>query len=215
MSEEVSYKLFEQPSQNIAPDIYEPYPHQLAEISKGIDNQKSNLSWVILNNRYVLVFILQEPCVVDLVALYQYWIREQLGQASLPLASRPLLVPIRYSLPPKLQDNASKLQHWLMLLGINLEWVGEHEAFIHSIPLCLPYLNLRLFLNSIADCEVVQQHQLLELLNQSQTFDLHHLNIEEKVELNELLLRLYKEKNRHTGLLKELTNEECRKLLHA
>ncbi|CAM2812474.1 DNA mismatch repair protein MutL [Legionella steigerwaltii] len=212
ISEDTSYRLFEQPNREQSQEIYEPYP-KLTGSSRTIYNLEPELSWVHLNNRYILVFIQQEPYVVDIVALHQYRSQELIAQLVLPLTSRPLLVPIRYSLPPKLQNNKVELERCLRQLGMNLEWTGEHEVLIRTIPLCMPNLDLRLFLDSIAECDEIVQNQLLELLNQSQTFDPRLLSLEEKMELNELLLKIYKDKDKKAGLFKVLTQEECRKLV--
>ncbi|WP_131793848.1 DNA mismatch repair endonuclease MutL [Fluoribacter gormanii] len=212
-SEEVVYVLSEQQHQNQVQTIYEPYP-KLAVPSKSIYNFETELSWVILNNKYILVFINQQPYVVDIVTLYQCRMKEQIPDLRFPLTSRPLLVPIRYSFPQKHQSRTIELVQNLKALGINLDWSGDNEVLIRSIPLCMPYLDLRLFLDSIAEGDV-QQQQLLELMNQSQTFDPRLLSLEEKMDLNELLLKIYKEDSKRQGLLKALTNEECKKLVDA
>ncbi|MCW8444927.1 DNA mismatch repair endonuclease MutL [Fluoribacter gormanii] len=212
-SEEVVYVLSEQQHQNQVQTIYEPYP-KLAVPSKSIYNFETELSWVILNNKYILVFINQQPYVVDIVTLYQCRMKEQIPDLRFPLTSRPLLVPIRYSFPQKHQSRTIELVKNLKALGINLDWSGDNEVLIRSIPLCMPYLDLRLFLDSIAEGDV-QQQQLLELMNQSQTFDPRLLSLEEKMDLNELLLKIYKEDSKRQGLLKALTNEECKKLVDA
>lgn len=207
-NEEITYTSFEQASP--AQAIYESYP-KLAASSKSVYSLETELSWIILNSRYILAFIHQQPYVVDVVSLHQYRLQEQMHQLVLPLASRPLLVAMRYSFPEKLRG--SSLDQCLKQLGMSLEWLGENEAVIRSIPLCMPHLDLRLFLDSVAACDVVNQNTLLELMNRAQIFDPRLLNLEEKMELNELLLRLYKEGNKSLGLFKGLTIEDCRNLL--
>ncbi|WP_454782759.1 DNA mismatch repair endonuclease MutL [Legionella sp. WA2022007384] len=214
INEEAAYGLSEPMHQNRVQTIYEPYPKLVAP-SKSIYHCEPELSWIILNSRYILVFINQQPYVVDIMTLYQYRIQEQIPHLLFPLASRPLLVPIRYSFPQERHSSAIKLVQNLKSLGINLEWREDNEVLIRSIPLCMPHLDLRLFLDSIAECDVVQQDQLLELMNQSQIFDPRLLSLEEKMELNELLLKIYKEDNKRQGLFRALTNEECKKFVDA
>ncbi|QMT58953.1 DNA mismatch repair endonuclease MutL [Legionella sp. PC997] len=210
--EDAPYELSEPSHQNQIQTIYEPYP-KLIVSSNSIYHCETELSWVILNSRYIIVFINQQPYIVDIITLYQHRMQEQIPQLFFPLASRPLLVPIRYSFPQKRHSNSIELVQSLKSLGIHMEWVDDNEVLIRSIPLCMPHLDLRLFLDSIAECNVVQQDQLLELMNQSQKFDPRLLNREEKIELNELLLKIYKEKNKKFGLFKALTNEDCKKLV--
>lgn len=211
-NEEASYALFEQPSREQEQAIYEPYP-KLDASSKSVYNSETELFWVILNNRHILAFINQQPYVVDVVTLHQYRLQQQIFQLVLPLASRPLLVAVRYSFPLKRRSSAPELEECLKQLGMNLEWLGDNEVVIRSMPLCMPYLDLRLFLDSVAACEVVNQNTLLELMNRSQTFDPRLLSLEEKMELNELLLRLYNEENKRPGLFKVFTSEDCKNLL--
>ncbi|QLZ67535.1 DNA mismatch repair protein MutL [Legionella sp. PC1000] len=212
-NEEIAYALFEQPRHEEVQAVYEPYP-KLAASSKSLYNLETELPWIILNSQYILAFIHQQPYVVDVVSLHQYRLQEQIPQLVLPLASRPLLVAIPYSFPQKLQSSSLELEQCLQQLGINLEWLGENEAVIRSMPLCMPHLDLRLFLDSVAACDVVNQNTLLELMNRSQVFDPRLLSLEEKMELNELLLRLYNEENKRPGLFKVLTSEDCKNLLH-
>jgi len=214
MEDAASYVLFHPSAQGQNQEIYEPYP-QLSEFKRPRDSSETELPWVILTNRYILTFIHQQPHVIDVVALHQYKLEKQISQLVLPLASRPLLVPIRYSLPLKLQNHKEHLEQGLKQLGVGLEWIGEHEVQIRSIPLCMPYLDLRLFLDSVAECGVVQQSTLMELMSRSQLFDPRLLSLEEKIDLNELLLHIYQEGHQQPGLFKALTNEACRKLVGA
>ncbi|KTD44185.1 DNA mismatch repair endonuclease MutL [Legionella parisiensis] len=212
LNEETSYSSFEQKSHVQVQEIYEPYP-KLAPSSKSVYNLETELPWIILNRRYILAFIHQQPYIVDVVTLHQYRLQEQMSQLVLPLASRPLLVAMRYSFPQKFQGSSLALEQYLKQLGMNLEWLGANEAVIRSIPLCMPHLDLRLFLDSVAACDVVNQNTLFELMNRSQIFDPRLLSLEEKRELNELFLRLYNEANKKPGLFKMLTSEDCKKLL--
>ncbi|MGM9454258.1 DNA mismatch repair endonuclease MutL [Legionella bozemanae] len=211
-NEEISYTLFEQSRHKQAQAIYEPYS-KLAASSKSVYNLETELSWIILNSRYILVFIHQQPYVVDVVALHQYRLQEQIPQLVLPLASRPLLVAMRYSFPQKLQGSLLELEQYLKQLGVNLEWLGDNEVIIRSIPLCMPHLDLRLFLDAVAACDVVNQNTFLELMNRSQILDPRLLSLEEKMELNKLFLRLYNEENKKLGLFKVLTSDDCKNLL--
>lgn len=97
---------------------------------------------------------------------------------------------------------------------MHLEWMSEKETLIRSIPLCMPYLDLRLYLDAVVALDSLQQLQLLELMNQSQVFDPGLLSLEEKMELNEFLLRLRREEGNMNGVFKQLTNEDCWNLLH-
>ncbi|QEY50346.1 DNA mismatch repair endonuclease MutL [Legionella longbeachae] len=195
---------------NQAKEIYEPYP-KLALISEHVNSLEQ--PWVILNNHYILVFLHQQPYIVNLVALQQFKAQQQLAGLSFPLASRPLLVPIRCSLPSKIAPKLPDFIQSLYQLGIHVEHIGDQDVFIRSIPLCMPYLDLRLFLEALTRLEVINSSKLTELMIQSQAFDPRLLSPEEKMELNELLLRAHAGKNKEAGLFRALTVEDCRNLL--
>ncbi|KTD66539.1 DNA mismatch repair protein MutL [Legionella santicrucis] len=195
---------------NQAKEIYEPYP-KLTLISECVNSQEQ--PWVILNGHYILVFIRQQPYIVNLVALQHYKVRQHLSGLVFPLASRPLLVPIRYSLSHKIATNLPSFIQCLCQLGIHIEHFDDQEVLIRSIPLCMPYLDLRLFLEAVAELEIIHPTKLTELMIQAQVFDPRLLSPEEKMELNELLLRAHAEKNNETGLFRALTVEDCRNLL--
>ncbi|WP_027270890.1 DNA mismatch repair endonuclease MutL [Legionella sainthelensi] len=195
---------------NQAKEIYEPYP-KLALISEQVNSVEQR--WVILNNHYILVFLHQQPYVVNLSALQQFKVRQQLAGFSFPLASRPLLVPIRCSFPYKIVSNLPDLIQSLDQLGIHVEHLGDQDVLIRSIPLCMPYLDLRLFIEALTGLEVINSSKLTDLMIQSQVFDPRLLSSEEKMELNELLLKVHAEKNKEAGLFRALTVEDCRNLL--
>lgn len=193
--------------------ICEPYPQLFALMprSASVDVE---VPWVILNSHYLLAFIQQQPYIVDVFALQKYLLQEQLTQQNLPLASRPLLVPIHYTITPHLRQEITELSYNLSQLGILLELSGENEVLIRTIPLSIPYLDLRLFLDAVACLEQLHLNALLTLVSEAQIFDPRLLSSEEKMELNQLLIKSHGQEQEKPGLFKALTVEDCRKLLH-
>lgn len=200
---------FDRPK-SFAQEIYEPYP-QLTPVQEGLHTY--DLPWVSLNNQYILVFIHQQPYIVNLLTLQQYKIQQQLSELTFPLASRPLLVPIQYTLSPQLAISIPNLIQSFNQLGMQIEDLGNQEIVIRSIPVCLPYLDLRLFLETLTDLESFHSSQLIKLMSNSQVFDPRLFSVEEKKELNELLLNIHGANDRTAGLFKALTHEDCRNLL--
>ncbi len=173
------------------------------------------LSWVMLNNQHSLIFIKQEPYLVDVLALQRIWLLEQLQQAVIPLENRPLLVPVSYSISPKLQERIEDLQSCLEQLGIRSEWsIKEDKLLIRSIPIKVPYLDLRLFLEALVKLESIEVNSLLELMSQMQNCDPKLLSVEERMALNHFLLRIQNQKSQLQGVFKDLSSEDCRMLLH-
>ncbi|MFT4058557.1 MAG: DNA mismatch repair endonuclease MutL [Legionella sp.] len=210
--EEVLYELISEPPQ-AQKHLCEPYPQPFVPEPR-IEQPNDEVSWVILNNCYILALVQQQPYLVDAQALYQQMIEERLKQSVLPLPSRPLLVPVRYSLPNALQGEIAKLQQSLFQLGIQLEQSNTHELLIRSIPISLPYLELRLFLDAMITLEKLSPEQLLVLMIKSQVFEPRLLSAAEKMELNQLLMKFYGHQQKKTGVFKALTIEDCRNLLN-
>mgnify|MGYP000461567513 CR=1 FL=1 len=210
--EERTYVLAQQTHEYIE-EVCEPYP-QLFSLAPHVEDEKTEVPWVILNNNYILAFVEQQPYLVDVLALQKRLVQEQLTQQARPLANRPLLVPIRYIISESLREQLTELSYNLSQLGIQLELTGEYELLIRSIPLSIPYLDLRLFLDILSESDTVHPDKLLDLVAQAQVFDPRLLSLEEKMELNQLLIKSHGQKNKTPGLFKALTAEDCRNLLH-
>ncbi|MBL7480677.1 DNA mismatch repair endonuclease MutL [Legionella bononiensis] len=200
--------------------VYELNSERVYKLSQNtrtaISDASSELeaSWVILNNQYILVLLKQQPYIVDIVALYQKWIQCQLGHASLPLESRPLLVPVTYSLPNLLNVGIDELKYNLAQLGVQMELLKENNILIRTVPIKLPYLDLSLFIRSFFELNEIHLNALLELLSKSQIFDPKYFSLEERMELNNLLLHAQHQEIKYQEAFKALTIEDCRMLLH-
>ena len=175
---------------------------------------EADSSWIFLNNQYILLFIQQQPCLIDVIALQQYGLLAQLNQNSYPLESRPLLVPISFSMPSQLKDKINELQEYCVQLGIQIELLQEDRLLIRSVPVKVPYLDIRLFLDLVAELEFFQLEILLEVIGRAQTFDPKQLSSEERMELNQLLLNVQNQDLKPQGIFKALTVEDFRMLLH-
>lgn len=210
---EKSYKPSDELATACAKEIREPYP-QLELLSRERTRQETDVSWVILNNQYILSFVQHKPYLINLLALHQHAVRERLAQQILPWAHRPLLVPIRYSLPQQLAHKITELSQRLEQLGIRCELTGIHEVLIRTIPVSVPYLDLRLFLDTVSALDQWSLEQLSELMSQSQVFDPRLLSREEKIELEQVFVRLHGGEDKREGLFKVLTIEHCQSLLH-
>ncbi|HAT8178807.1 TPA: DNA mismatch repair endonuclease MutL [Legionella pneumophila] len=190
-----------------------------SKTSKGYKNSSSvyypetEFQWVILNERFILVFIKQQPYLVDIVALFQEWTEKQLMRKALPLESRPLLISIRYPLPKQWMHKSDKLKDELALVGIRIECPNADELLIRSIPLRAPYLDVRLFFHSLGKLDFIHTVQLMELISRSQFFDPKQLTVEERIEMNQLLLELSLKEGKH-NTCKALTMDDCRMLLY-
>jgi DNA mismatch repair protein MutL len=175
----------------------------------GADESSS----VILNNQYSIVFIAQKPYIVDMRRLQHQWVYHQLSGQPLPLANRPLLVPVNYAIPPALESKKEDLAFYLGQLGLNSEYSKEGYIFIRSIPMSIPYLDIRLFLETVATLELFSLEGLKELLAQCQVFDLKFLSNDEQKELVRFFLQLQHQETTCSLIGKQLTIDDCRMLL--
>ena len=171
-------------------------------------------SWVILNTQYILVFLKQQPHLVDLIALQKKWLLSQLSSDNLPLESRPLLVPVTYAVSPKLKERMNELQLGVAQVGIRMEWSKEDKLLIRTVPIKAPYLDLRLFVESVIALESFQLEQMIQVISQCQRFEPKLLSVEERMELNHFLLAEQNKGARSEGIYKILSVDDCRMLLH-
>lgn len=187
-------------------------PKQLNKPRNFLRDSESKLSWVVLNSQHCLILIQGEPYLVDIIALQQHQLLAYLKQAGFPLQDRPLLVPLSYIIPPTVIQKFNELQKWCSQLGIHMELKND-SLLIRSVPVAVPYLDIRLLLNAIAALDTFQLEDLLELVTCSQRFDPNQLSLDERNELNQWLINLQSQKAWHTKLFKKLSSEDCRMLL--
>ncbi len=190
--------------------IHEPSP--LLSVSTP-NYFTADVSWIILNNCFILTFIDQQPYLVNFPSLQTEVLQKQLTELVLPWPSRPLLVPIRYSLIDEPQLKISELGICLRQLGIEIELINDAEILVRTIPLATPNLDLRLLFNAIKTLTEVDIGELIKLIIKAQVFDPRLLSQEEKIEFNSLLHARYRQEKQKKGLFKALTIEDCRDLL--
>lgn len=170
--------------------------------------------WIVLNNQYILLFLKQQPYLVDVAALQQQRMSMVLKQTPLPLDSRPLLVPITYSLPHQLMPVINDLKSHLDQLGLHIELSNTDNLVIRSVPIKLPYLDLKTFFDSLIRVEELQLETLVELLCLSQVVDPRYFNREERIEINEMFFYSQDLIIKHQNVCKALTVDDCRMLFH-
>lgn len=183
--------------------IHEPYmPFTVHQFQKP----DSEIPWVFLNSKYILVFIKEQAYVVDVLTLYQNYLANLLSSTELPLASRPLLVPINHTVSCSLE-----MQQILAQVGMQIEVLTPATVSVRSMPIQLPHLDIRCFLDlCTSTASSVSIHKIFEFLSKAQKFDPRMFSNEERMELNKLLL----DSKVPASLCKLLTEEDCRKLLH-
>lgn len=187
--------------------------NKVIKVKNAVYSSADNSAWIILNNRYIVLFIKQQPHLVDVLGLQQLWLADQLDQIKFPLISRPLLVPIGYPVPLSLKTRMSELGGCLEQLGIHIEF-KEDRVLFRSVPIIVPYLDLSLFLDSVAALKTLNIEQLIQVICQSQYLDATLLSPEERMELNHWLSDAQNRDISLQGISKVLSVDNCRMLLH-
>jgi DNA mismatch repair protein MutL len=168
--------------------------------------------WTVLNKRFCLLWIDKQPYLVDVLKIYQAWLQQNINPES-PLASRPLLVAVRFPAAPHVQQKMYELQRSLLSLGIVVE---EHanELIIRSVPIIAPYLNIKLFFEQLSHLDDYTLAKVLHELVHSQLVDAQQLSVEERAALSEYVLTIQNNKSTQAMFFKPLTMDDCRMLLH-
>ncbi|MDP1603084.1 MAG: DNA mismatch repair endonuclease MutL [Legionella sp.] len=119
--------------------------------------------WTLVSPRFAILSLNKTAYLIDLEGLQKQLLLASLQNASLPLAHRPLLVPVYFEhrLPI---DNLTSAKTELGELGIGVEDAGDLKWAIRSLPILLPGLDIKSFLLSFFKMPTASITQRLELL---------------------------------------------------
>ncbi len=156
-------------------EVYTKQPlHAIARVEESSVN-----SWLTLNAHFGLVFLHEQPYLVDVVPAQQQRLLSLVNQQALPLASRPLLVPVRYTIDKIDGQFVDQCQSMLAQLGIGFDWISKTEVVVRTIPLLFPQLDIKKLLHRL-NGSISTQTSLLTLVVACQSFDAHQMNLEDK-----------------------------------
>lgn len=150
----------------------------------------------------------------DWPALYRAWLLKQIGYQPLPLASRPLLVPVRYQYE-KIIDNSrqQRYSHLLGEIGIRVSWLQEPQILIQTLPLLTPHLAIKEFFSELLNTPMPTENELIHLLLANQT--LPALTSSAHSDFKDYLYHQADMLANETPFCKPLSPLFCRELLHA
>ncbi|CDZ77888.1 DNA mismatch repair protein MutL [Legionella massiliensis] len=204
---------YEMPTESKVLKLSEPYtppPLQTRNLSIPRTELKS---WIVLNPSFALLFLQEQPYIVDVIAIQQNWLLDFLNTESLPLACRPLLVPVSFPIKSSRAEAISSYYQALALVGIELDLVGENTLIIRSLPRAVPHLDLKLFLTRVFELEQPATAELLVLLTGCQLFNTQLLSQEEAGVLIDYIQSSANDKFKNW--CKHLSTEACRGVLNA
>ncbi len=213
--------------------------HPLRAIGRTQEPLPNN--WFVLNKHFVLMFINEMPYLVDIDRAHQQYLLTKLRQQSFPLTSRPLLVPVHYTVDKANHQLLEQCQPLLEQLGIQVNWVGDAAVIVRTLPILLPQLDIKQFLvaalaslgrrpavkpwdvgQETEQLQFVQhlkssfstQSELLQLLVTCQPFDVYQLNKDDKMELSDYLEQQTLSSGSAYPWCTHLDAEKCRELVH-
>ncbi|KTC95044.1 DNA mismatch repair endonuclease MutL [Legionella feeleii] len=194
--------------------IHENYLSLPLSIKKIEQSAVVTSHWITLNNAYALIFLQEQPYLVDIEKLQRHWLLSILAQESLPLASRPLLVPISYPVKEFSPDRINHYRQALNQVGVELGLAGENAMLVRSLPIAVPHLDIKRFLALVFKLNSPTNQQLIELLSLCQLFNAYQALPEETETLSAYLQTLYNAKELPVWC-RQLSTTLCESLLNA
>ncbi len=192
-------------------ELCEPYlPPRLIKKTTNLAGVKN---WFALHASFALLFLHDQPYLVDLVGLQRNWLLSILTAQSLPLARRPLLVPVSHTIKSLSLESIHLYREALSQIGMELDLLGENSVLVRTIPTAIPHLDLQQFLTTVFNSSLPSIGKLFELLTLCQSFNSQHAQEEEIETLIGYLQTLASDKLKIC--CKHLSIETCRGLLNA
>lgn len=145
-------------SMSYLPDNDSNQPMQLMEpvirsklYAEALEENLDKSHWVYLNDEYVVFFYENLPYLVEIKALHKQYLEQKINRATLPLASRALLVPVQYHSGDKTAWVVEQIQEPLLELGIDIGAIGSQTLLIRTVPCNFPSLNIQQLFDLITD----------------------------------------------------------------
>ena len=185
-----------------------PYVHAVSQVKEPLLH-----CWHVLNAQFVLLFLRGQPYLVDIERVQQQRLLFILNQQTFPLASRPLLVPLSYTVDKIDYQLFERYRSMFETLGVALEWMGGTKVVVRTIPQLLPQLDMNKMLHCLGNTPPLQM-ALLTLLVACQSFDVEHLEEDDKALLIDYLHQEIQTSSSVTPGCLRLDTEKCRELLN-
>jgi DNA mismatch repair protein MutL len=172
----------------------------------------SNAEWNVINSQFMILPMSNNGMhMINMYALYQLYLSEQLQPNLWPLETRPLLVPVRCKV-----DNEVLLEQNQMLLnqfGIQFDFSSMKSLVIRTLPRCLPMLNIEQFFTLIQQGDVLDATMLIQRAIASQSFDMYNISPIEIEGLIEYCLEQGRFSKRIRACCVPLDVSVCRKII--
>lgn len=181
-----------------------------ARLTPATDSE--SFRWVALNARFCIVFAGFDVWWVDVQALVADWTKNLLETASYPLASRPLLVPVRLAVPPSETQALHLAAARFTQFGLSLDQAGAEQWLVRSLPVILPHLDVGRLLQSFTPQRVREDAAMRDWLCACTDVDARQVSDSLR---QDLLSHLLHAEASRPAFCKLLTLEACEGVLHA
>lgn len=221
---DLEYKLESQDKIELL-QVRETYisPPSLSRKTEGVMTREVN-NWVVLNASFALLFLQDQPYLIDVVGIQRKRLLSILTEEALPLASRPLLVPVSYpidflrnstaaSIKQSNLEDLNSYKQVLSQVGIEMDLASEDRIIVRSLPTAIPHLDIKQFLAAVLQNASPSTINLPELLASCQFFD---AKLARREEIETLIY--YIQASTSDAIkpwLKHLSSEACWGLLNA
>lgn len=173
--------------------------------------REGEAQWIVLNSEFIVLFMENVPYVVDVKRIQQQRLLHEVALQQLPLAHRPLLVPISYSVDAMQCHRLQRCQDNFNQLGLQFDWVSEQKIVIRAIPILFSQLDMKQVIktltatvNTLAGC--------LQLLVSCQLVDAHLLTVDDV----ELLIAYLQQQHASLAVVpgcRALNAQVCREMI--
>lgn len=187
---------------------YIKQPLRAVAFDKDVTSSKGH----VLNTHFSLMFLHEEPYLVDMMSAQQQWLLSVVHECEFPLASRPLLVPVRFAIDKVDCPRLEQCQCLLTQVGVQLDWIGDNEVIVRTIPMIFPQLDIKKLMLHLKG-SIATLPELLQLLVTCQSFDLYQLNAEDQLLLVDYLFQRLRTSSSLMPWCLRLDLATCRQLL--
>ena len=171
------------PAPMVLKEAWRPRPQA---VNWNTGTQRSS-RWSFLNQQFGLLTWNNQSYLFHIDSAQQHRCRDILSQASFPLPSRPLLVPVSIECH---EEDELYLQQSIPLylpFGIRLE-LKDRRVVVHTLPVSMPQLNIKMLLQRMLE-RSTSDKDISYLLATCQTTDAFQLSHDEKDILGDYIIQ--------------------------
>ena len=176
-------------------------------------SMRQALNWFVLNQSFAIAKHENASYLIDFSRLERYRMQKFIATQSTPWVSRPLLVPISFSLADEVQAHFAQWRLRFLDYGLQVDEVIEGASRVRGIPRCLPRLDLARFFEYLNN-GLMQDEGLIEAFLQAQPLSLLTISEEEGAELLMYWQQFFPDIMTQGGIAMPLSLTHCQAILN-